>query len=484
MHQNILKKLLFVGTKMRHYYRLVLGGIWVIRNEGWHSFSWKARRYIIEADPRRRHKVRVERISIPKIQHAATGQAIDATVSVIIPTKNAGLDFEYVLNKLKSQRGIPEPELVVVDSGSTDETMDIARKYGAKIYQIAPGEFGHGRTRNYAANQSTGEYLLFTTQDALLSSEYSLRSMLDVLRSDPKIAAVSCTQVPRSDANLMACFQIWNHYNRFMGIKKDTAVFIQGGNSAWARDRRLANLSNSCCCIRWGLFSRYRFKADFAEDLELGIRLLADGYKLAYLASVAIIHSHNRSAAYFFKASYADAKLTIEMGCGAPCHWPVSNTNTFYAEVKRLYERLNVSMANLEHAKFEVQRAVPMLKGMLAVDGRVQAAPPKVVSDASLDELFACIESIIGLTEREGVGKPVYGALLNAYLGNLDSFNEYIRNYEVMSPRLVADFKATLYKLFAGSVGSMLANFFLFLCDKGIVDDKVGTVDRFVSGSV
>lgn len=56
-------------------------------------------------------------------------------VSVVIPTKNAGQLFEEVLAALVVQQGVIL-DLVVVDSGSRDQTLAIAKKYGARITEI------------------------------------------------------------------------------------------------------------------------------------------------------------------------------------------------------------------------------------------------------------------------------------------------------------------------------------------------------------
>src|SRR5262249_25076884 len=54
------------------------------------------------------------------------------------------------------------------------------------------------------------------------------------------------------------------------------------------------------------VFMKYRFRGNYAEDLDLGLRLIRDGYKLALLGSTRIIHSHNRPAYYHLKRGYVD----------------------------------------------------------------------------------------------------------------------------------------------------------------------------------
>ena len=54
----------------------------------------------------------------------------------------------------------------MIDSGSRDRSVAIARAAGVRVVEIEPGEFGHGRTRNLGASLCAGELICFLTQDA------------------------------------------------------------------------------------------------------------------------------------------------------------------------------------------------------------------------------------------------------------------------------------------------------------------------------
>lgn len=57
-------------------------------------------------------------------------------------------------------------EVLVIDSGSRDHSVDIARAAGVSVLEIEPASFGHGRTRNMGAPRTSGELVGFLTQDA------------------------------------------------------------------------------------------------------------------------------------------------------------------------------------------------------------------------------------------------------------------------------------------------------------------------------
>ena len=67
-------------------------------------------------------------------------------VSIVIPTKNGGHLFEKVLDAVFKQKTEYEYEVICVDSGSKDGTLDVIRKYPCRLFQIEPSEFGHGKT--------------------------------------------------------------------------------------------------------------------------------------------------------------------------------------------------------------------------------------------------------------------------------------------------------------------------------------------------
>src|SRR5207249_4666991 len=86
-------------------------------------------------------------------QHCAPARpgrvAVAQRVSVVIPTFNAGREFRATLEMLRAQETNYAVEFLVVDSGSTDETVPLCREYGVTVMP-REGPFNHGRTRNQA----------------------------------------------------------------------------------------------------------------------------------------------------------------------------------------------------------------------------------------------------------------------------------------------------------------------------------------------
>jgi len=228
----------------------------------------------------------------------------DVVVSVVIPTKNAGIEFEQTLKMLSCQKNLKAVEIVVVDSGSNDNTLKIAEEFGAKIISIPQESFTHSFSRNLGAENATGNYLFFTVQDALLPSEYFFDELLTVFeRKD--VVAISCAEYPRSDTDLFYRVCCKNHY-RFLGVDNCDRIFSLPSVQNYETLRKNGQLSDLACFIERLKFNEYKYELDYAEDLDLGVRLIRSGHKIAFLGSLKIIHSHNRSPFYYLKRGYAD----------------------------------------------------------------------------------------------------------------------------------------------------------------------------------
>jgi GT2 family glycosyltransferase len=231
-----------------------------------------------------------------------------ATVSVVIPTRNAGPEFARVLAAIRAQDGVGSLELVVVDSGSTDRTLELAERAGARIVQIAPHEFGHGRTRNLGVQTATGELLVMMVQDAFLLGRGALRVMRDRLDVDERLGGVSARQVARTDADLFGAFGVWAHWHT---ITRARASVGPGRVDLDALDpvqrRALAPLDDVCCMMRRSMWEQFGYAdVEFAEDLELGLRAVRAGWDLELLDAVSVAHSHTRDSVYHLRRSVAD----------------------------------------------------------------------------------------------------------------------------------------------------------------------------------
>jgi glycosyltransferase involved in cell wall biosynthesis len=319
--QYVFEERIFKEGSRRYYgYNLALSGGRILINEGWRE-TWKQIRKKISYDPDL-WKKGVISINNPLVnRNQDTKKINESYVSIVIPTKNAGSEFQAVLETIKSQKGVKGTEIIILDSGSSDSTVDIAKKYQCRIFPVEPECFHHGLTRNFGADQATGDFVLFMVQDAIPLGNDWLCGILETFWRYPEIVAVTCRQMPRSDADLFASYIIWNHY-RQMELYDDRIARVDRhffNELSFSDRRKLAGIDDVCTCFKKEVFCQLKFGTlEFAEDLDLGIRLLENGFSLAFLYSVAVIHSHNRDAEYFFQRNYVDSKTLNEMNSESP----------------------------------------------------------------------------------------------------------------------------------------------------------------------
>jgi len=108
--------------------------------------------------------------------------------SIIILTKNAGNRFDNTLKMIFSQ-DVENYEVIIIDSGSNDNTIEIAKRYPSRIYEISPDEFHHSKTRNLGVELAKGIFIVFLTADAIPLNDNWLSNILDNF-NDKKVGAV------------------------------------------------------------------------------------------------------------------------------------------------------------------------------------------------------------------------------------------------------------------------------------------------------
>ena len=126
-----------------------------------------------------------------------------AVVTVAIPVLNGARYLDEVLSAVRGQEVDRELEIVVVDSGSTDGSDEIARRHGASVHTIAKHEFSHGGTRNLLMKLASGDHVAFLTQDATPASPHWLASLLEGFEQADDVAATFGPHEPRPDATHM-----------------------------------------------------------------------------------------------------------------------------------------------------------------------------------------------------------------------------------------------------------------------------------------
>jgi rhamnosyltransferase len=261
----------------------------------------------------------------------------NVSISVIIPTKNAGPEFCDTLAAIRKQAR--ESEIVVVDSGSSDGTLDIARQFRARTISIPPESFNHGETRNFGIRQSTGDFCVMLVQDAVPVGETWLEELISPF-SDPLVVGVTVAQVPRPDSDPLSRWQV-EYRNRFLGEERrveELENWEHFANLSFQERLRLVSFDNVCSALRREFWGQNPFqRLPFAEDLDWGVRAIAAGKRIVYDPSTRVIHSHNRPAAYHLRRSYLSGRIVPRLLRIDPSEAGVRNDAEFLAALGAMF---------------------------------------------------------------------------------------------------------------------------------------------------
>jgi rhamnosyltransferase len=227
---------------------------------------------------------------------SSSGVRLDPRISVLLLTLNPGPKFGAILQAILSQDLVPV-EILAVDSGSTDGTVELMKQAGITVEVIPQAEFGHGKTRNLIAAKARGDLLAFLTHDALPVGTSWLRELAGPFQ-DPAIAGAYGRQVAPSEAALVEV-----HLLDYIYPDKDRLVRLAEGER-FQMPRHFFSNANSI--VRREVWQRFPFPDGviMCEDQWWARAVLKAGYAIAYRARAVVMHSHHLSVADTFKRSF------------------------------------------------------------------------------------------------------------------------------------------------------------------------------------
>lgn len=199
-------------------------------------------------------------------------------VGVVIRALNEADHLPRLLDGLSRQTVQPDL-IVVVDSGSTDGTAEIAEELGCKVVKIDPESFTFGRSLNHGFEFCEAEIVVVVSAHVYPTHEDYLENLLEPF-VDSKIGMVYGRQV--GDAT--------SQYSEQLVLEG----WFPGAGEAWQR-HPFANNANSA--VRRDVWLQYRFSETLSglEDIHFAKRIQEMGWLLAYRSDAEVVHVHNES---------------------------------------------------------------------------------------------------------------------------------------------------------------------------------------------
>lgn len=241
-------------------------------------------------------------------------------VSIVIPILNGGEIYKKVIRKVL-QQDLPHAfEIIIIDSGSKDGSLEytlaLQRKHSnILVEQISKSEFGHGKTRNLGVSLSRGQFVAFLTQDALPVNNLWLKNIILPMQKDPKCAGVFGKHLPYDDADIFEKDSLFHHFNGFG--KKITYYEIEDRYRYKVDPGYLHHLcfySDNSSCLRKSIWKKIPYRdIEFGEDQMFAKDILEAGYKKAYSPDSIVYHSHNYNFKDMIKRCQSEFKFLKEI---------------------------------------------------------------------------------------------------------------------------------------------------------------------------
>lgn len=197
------------------------------------------------------------------------------TIAVLVRMRNEARHLPRLVEGLSRQTSPPD-EVIVVDSGSTDDSVDIARAAGWKIVRINPDDFTFGRSLNLGFENCTSDRVVIISAHV-----YPTRS--DFLEQITQ-------NVTAPGMTIAYGRQVGDHRTKF----SEKVLMSTWFPSERIPDQGHAFTNNANACVPRALWEKLRYNETLTglEDIDFSMRLLALGGTVVYEEEAEVVHVH------------------------------------------------------------------------------------------------------------------------------------------------------------------------------------------------
>jgi glycosyltransferase involved in cell wall biosynthesis len=200
-------------------------------------------------------------------------------LSVVVRCFNEERHIGRLLSGI-SRQTLPPDEVILVDSGSTDATLDIASKFGVEIHRIPPERFSFGRSLNIGCAAATGDVIVVASAHVFPVYDTWLAELTAPLAEDPATALSYGRQVGGQETR----------YSERRVLERWFPA-----QSATRQDHPFCNNANAA--IRRSVWESQPYDEELTglEDLAWAKAAMRRGCHVAYVASAPVVHAHDES---------------------------------------------------------------------------------------------------------------------------------------------------------------------------------------------
>ena len=210
--------------------------------------------------------------------------------SIVVRARNEGASIGRLLDAIRLQ-DLGDVEVILVDSGSTDDTRAIAAAHGARVIAIAPEAFTYGRALNLGCAAARGPACVFVSAHCVPANDRWLSRLLEPLR-DAAVAASYGKQLPLAGTHV---YEQRNLHAGFpFGSRRQTSHFF---------------FHNANAAVRRAVWEQVPFDETLPglEDRAWARRVLGAGWQIVYEPMAMVYHHHAETLAQIYTRAYREA---------------------------------------------------------------------------------------------------------------------------------------------------------------------------------
>jgi len=205
-------------------------------------------------------------------------------------SKNEGRYIAQTLQAVRSQQGPWVGRITLIDSGSTDGSLELVRGLGVERLIEIP-KYIAGQVLNQGMRETSSPWVVFLNADATPADASWLAELMQAALAEPRAGGAFGRQIARPD-----CWAVHAHdYERCFGPQRES---VKWGHF----------FSMVSSLVRREAWREQPFRDDlrYAEDDEWSRRLIAQGRVIPYAIKSVAIHSHNYTAKEAYKRCFGD----------------------------------------------------------------------------------------------------------------------------------------------------------------------------------
>jgi len=218
--------------------------------------------------------------------------------SIIIPVHNSESILDECLGAIFNCDE-KDYEVIVVDDGSTDNSMEIAKKFPCRIVALKPG-WGPAAARNRGVKDAEGEIVLFIDSDVVIPKDalYKIKVQFSQNRTVIGVSGV---------------YALYNRFDNFLSQYKHLVVYYRENICG---EILQDSFKAAFVAFKREIFKTFKFDEMFRdasiEDLEFGRKLIASGYNLILDKSNEVEHVKEFNTKTFFNNQYNRSRDLIK----------------------------------------------------------------------------------------------------------------------------------------------------------------------------